>query len=296
MIKKLHIRNFQSHKDSRLIFSDGVNVIVGNSDSGKSAILRALNWVITNRPSGDSYISNWGGPTYVIVETEEGTVIRERGKKNRYIIDGIVDSAMGQSVPEPASKILNINSTNMQKQFDAPFLLSMTPGERGRFVNELINLDIIDRGTSNVKKQIRVVDSQIKQFNEQLQSIENQLESFLELNDIEEKVKKLKILQKEFEHITIEADQLYTVIDEIKKYESSLQKLSYVDAIELRVGKICDSWGRCLKIKQHRETLAGIVSKIDWDNECIAERQEMLNEFEKQFKKLMPKICPLCGK
>ena len=81
MIKKLHIRNFQSHKDSRLIFSDGVNVIVGNSDSGKSAILRALNWVITNRPSGDSYISNWGGPTYVIVETEEGTVIRERGKR-----------------------------------------------------------------------------------------------------------------------------------------------------------------------------------------------------------------------
>ena len=58
MIKNLLLKNFQSHIDSKIEFDSGFNVICGSSDSGKSALLRALMWVIANRPSGDS-IKNW---------------------------------------------------------------------------------------------------------------------------------------------------------------------------------------------------------------------------------------------
>ena len=63
MIQSLHIKNLQSHKDSHLDFCEGVNVIVGPSDSGKSAILRALRWIVKNRPQGDVLRSHWGGET-----------------------------------------------------------------------------------------------------------------------------------------------------------------------------------------------------------------------------------------
>jgi len=46
MINSLTIQNFQSHKNTTLEFDNGINIIIGQSDSGKTAIIRALNWVI----------------------------------------------------------------------------------------------------------------------------------------------------------------------------------------------------------------------------------------------------------
>ncbi|MFR9297315.1 MAG: AAA family ATPase, partial [Aedoeadaptatus pacaensis] len=43
-IEKIILVNFQSHVYSELSLSRGVNVIVGPSDSGKTAIMRALRW------------------------------------------------------------------------------------------------------------------------------------------------------------------------------------------------------------------------------------------------------------
>ena len=53
MIKEINIKNFQSHDNTNLILDSGVNVIVGSSDSGKSAIIRALRWVTSCVPRGE---------------------------------------------------------------------------------------------------------------------------------------------------------------------------------------------------------------------------------------------------
>ena len=93
MIEGLKISNFQSHRDSSLEFSPGVNALVGDSDCGKSAVMRALLWVITNQPQGDAHVSNWlkdkkgkvKGICQVSVLLDTGTVTRSRGKdENSY--------------------------------------------------------------------------------------------------------------------------------------------------------------------------------------------------------------------
>lgn len=50
-IKSIIIKNFQSHANTELELCDGVNVILGNSDVGKTAILRALGWIFLDRKS-----------------------------------------------------------------------------------------------------------------------------------------------------------------------------------------------------------------------------------------------------
>ena len=59
MIKQINIKNFQSHKSTQLKLDPGVNVIVGSSDSGKTAIIRAYLWVVDNRPLGNAFVSHW---------------------------------------------------------------------------------------------------------------------------------------------------------------------------------------------------------------------------------------------
>ena len=39
MIKSIQLKNFQSHRDTTLRLSPGVNVIVGDPQNGKTAIL-----------------------------------------------------------------------------------------------------------------------------------------------------------------------------------------------------------------------------------------------------------------
>ena len=41
----IEIVNFQSHANTKLNFDEGVNVIIGPSDSGKTAVIRAMKWI-----------------------------------------------------------------------------------------------------------------------------------------------------------------------------------------------------------------------------------------------------------
>ena len=47
-IKKIELHNFQSHEYTEMEFDRGLNVILGNSDVGKTAILRAIKWALYN--------------------------------------------------------------------------------------------------------------------------------------------------------------------------------------------------------------------------------------------------------
>lgn len=87
-IKRIRIENFQSHKDTELSFSDGLNVIVGPSDQGKSAIIRAIKWVLYNEPRGTDFIRQGTNSARVTLELSNGYVItRERApNKNRYTL------------------------------------------------------------------------------------------------------------------------------------------------------------------------------------------------------------------
>ena len=128
MIKKLDIHNFQSHQKTSLEFHHGVNTIIGSSDSGKSAIIRALNWVINNRPTGDSIIQYGQESAKVSITLDPGQVIA-RGKSkatNYYTISSGTEKkqefkAIKTDVPDEVGKVLKYNELNLQYQMDAPY-------------------------------------------------------------------------------------------------------------------------------------------------------------------------------
>jgi len=160
MIQKLEIENYQSHKNTTLNFSPGVNAIIGQSDSGKTSILRALRWVIENRPGGDAFRSSWGGKTSVKITTGQNVIERVKDKTtvNTYALstgeEDLSFAAMGTSVPEEVQNALNINQINYQNQLDRPFLLDNSPGEVAAHFNKIAHLDVIDVGLRNVKSWI----------------------------------------------------------------------------------------------------------------------------------------------
>ena len=87
-IKSLKLINFQSHRETKINFHKGLTVILGQTDQGKSAIIRALKWVLYNEPRGTDFITAGSKYCRVELEMEDGSIIiRERdGQRNRYIL------------------------------------------------------------------------------------------------------------------------------------------------------------------------------------------------------------------
>jgi hypothetical protein len=145
MLQKLEIRNFQAHEHLRVTLDPRVTTIVGRSDVGKSAIIRAITWLATNRPTGTEYI-NWAADAVRATLWVDGHIIRRtRGPElNLYQLDDRAYRAFGQDVPPDIATLLNIDAVNIQGQHDPPFWLVDPPAQVSRNLNTIVNLGIID--------------------------------------------------------------------------------------------------------------------------------------------------------
>ncbi len=165
MLEMLEISNFQSHETTKLELDPGVNVILGPSDNGKSAVLRALFWLIQNKPDGLGFVSHWNltekgtlkKATAVALTYDDGKkVIRRRTKDlNQYEVEGKTLDAVGRDVPPDVEHALDITEINIQRQLDPHFLLSDSAGEVARIFNRTIRLDDIDKLLALVEQKKR---------------------------------------------------------------------------------------------------------------------------------------------
>ena len=230
MITNLHILNFQSHKDTSLDFAPGVNVIVGASDSGKTAILRALRWLIWNRPSGEAFRSMWGGDTEVGIWIDGFGFKRIKGKENLYIAgieehpdsNPIVLEGFGQDVPKDIQKALNINEINLQRQLDPHFLISKSAGEVASFFNQIAHLDQIDSGLKYLSGQIRNLEEKRKFLSDRQKEVTTALDKYSNLNEIEEAVTQAEKAEKQQTQYIADIEILTTTCQELEFIDESL--------------------------------------------------------------------------
>ena len=194
MLQTIQIHNFQSHENSQLDLSPGINTLVGDSDCGKSAVMRAILWAITNSPQGDAYVSDWtktpkgkqmsGAATYVAIDTNpqndrgKFSVVRKRSPEfNGYeVFDGSDNTqfeALRTDVPREVSKCFNIGPVNIQRQMDPPFLIASTPGEAARFINQLVNLTDIDEAQTEINSLGRSCSADIRAATASLEKAED---------------------------------------------------------------------------------------------------------------------------
>ena len=156
MLEKLLIRNFQCHEKITVDFDPAVTTVVGPSDRGKSAVLRAIRWLAFNRPAGDAFIKHGAGRVSVRLRAGGRDILRERAAgSNLYKIDGKEFQAFGSDVPPEIVNALNLDAVNFQRQLDPVFWFSKSPGEVSRELNAIIDLGLIDRTLSNLASASR---------------------------------------------------------------------------------------------------------------------------------------------
>lgn len=210
MITKLTLNHFQAHADSELVLGPGVNVITGQSNVGKSSIIRALIWLLCNRPSGESFRSHWTErkhrmdvvATFLDEDGTEHEVIRFRkGQSNGYTLNGEDLVAIRQGVPKEVSKILRMEEHNIQSQFTPYFLLADSPGEVARELNRVCGLDIIDACLSNASALIRNSNTEASFHKGKVEEYTAELEQYQDLEERDKKLKELETLAEQVKEL-----------------------------------------------------------------------------------------------
>ena len=298
MIQSLSISNFQSHKESSFDFSEGVNVIVGSSDSGKSSVLRALNWLINNKPSGDSFRSNWGGDTSVQLQFYNQFIERIKSNKENFyeavwdleeVSAGInneeIFKAFGADVPQPIKEFLNFNEINFQFQLDSPFLLSNTAGEVARYLNSIVNLDIIDKALTKIETGRKKINRDISYTKNQLEAKLSELKKFDYLKEYEKKVETLEIKSKKISTLQDKYSQLYNLSKDYEGINLQLSRIKIPDGKKL---KSLESKNKKLEALQEKyESLKDTFITYQKINKMLS---EIKIPDEKKSKSLMGKI------
>ena len=228
MLKSVDIQNFQSHKNTHLDFTEGVNSIIGISNHGKTAILRAINWVITNRPSGEAFVSNFvrdekgnqKEDCIVTLVTDEHTVSRIRGaKRNLYVLDGKELEAIGMAVPPEIQAALNFSTVNIQNQMELPFLLASTAGEVAQFFNKIVHLDTIDTYLASVESKKRATKSELDLARTNLKSVQDDLKKYTWTDRAQELIEELKEKQAKAQALFTQREQLRKSIADYVRYQ-----------------------------------------------------------------------------
>lgn len=294
MIEFLKVINFQTHSKFTLKPDPNVTTIVGRSDIGKSSIIRSLYWICFNKPNGDQFIREGEDSVTAVLRADDHVIERQKAKQtNKYVLDGDNEyKAIGRDVPEPIKDLLNLGEINFQLQHDPPFWFTLSPGDVAKKVNQIINLELVDKVQSGISSEIRknkieqemIKEKILKASTElnQLNWIEQFQTSYEELIDIhqqniklKEKLSKLRTDWEEYQRLKKQSESSASFVKELQElisdgdsYYKSDKKYNGLSSLSIEMEHLCQ------KIEQYKKSIIQI---------------------QKDLKKYKPKTCPQCN-
>jgi len=153
-MKQIEIRDYQGIDSASIELADGVTVLAGASDSGKSSVVRAIRDFAYNS-IGDGHVQAGKDHAAVLVDG----VHWEKGKKvNRYTMpDGTVYDKVGRGqVPADVQAITGIREVvygdgvsarlNVQSQFDPEFGVGFKGSDNAKIVGSISRLEQVFNG------------------------------------------------------------------------------------------------------------------------------------------------------
>ncbi len=279
MLKSIKLTNFQSHINTNINLSPGVNVFIGKSDAGKSSIVRALYWLLFNRPLGDDFRTYGSAKTAVEIELDEHKIIRVKSDvENEYKIDDITLKAFGQEVPEDIVNIHRIsNKLNVQTQISPLFLLQSSAGEVARYLNQIAGLGEIDLAISKLTKKTGHLHDRQTHLSQRINELSTLLEKFNYLGQAEDVLGKAKILQNKSEDKKKQQTATIKVTAQIRQLKSVLQrsqiKLQNAKSVW---GQISDTYSAYTDLQQKSMLLSDMLQRVRFVRQEISKQKEKL--------------------
>lgn len=177
-INKLILSNFQQWKTGNIEFKPGLNILIGDTESGKSTLFRAIYSILTGKMPED-YIRKGTKGCEVKIKFSDDTYFRRIRNKKDNIADanGLIFERVGKDIPFEYFKRLGPTSIKFgtkelslcsYSQFESHFFITLSDYDKSKLIGTICGIDIVDKLMDFINKDIRSNNSNIKFLEEQI--------------------------------------------------------------------------------------------------------------------------------
>lgn len=271
-IKRVTIENFQSHKFSEIELDD-FTVIIGPTDSGKSAIIRAIRWCLYNDVDNTGFIREGEKFAEVMVEFDNGRkIIRHRGSdENSYrLVSREGDVKLTAFGAGPVAEVLKFHgmyeanlfgdpqNLNVASQLEPPFFLAESAARKAVMIGQIANTDVIDVAIEKSAQDIRTEKAKDKTLKGELKKVNNDLQNYTNLPLLRTELTNI-------EESLAELENLSGKIDTAQKISSTINSLE-----EIRKN--------CIKTIRHEDDVNKVIREIQ-DTELLSGNMKPMKNY-----------------
>ena len=297
-IKQVKLINFQDHKETTVDFTEGVNLIVGSSDAGKSAILRAVNFVFQNDLRGNSFIRVGTTECSVTIVFSDGVEITrvKSTDVNNYILKDEneelhVFSKVASTVPEQIQKYLGNPPLDDKKrpiayadQMANLFLVDLNSSDLPRTLSELTGIQHLQTAAETLGKNARSFDRSIKERNDKIKKLNDDLVQY-------------QYVDKDYESISTiqsELNNLSNTLENINKARNFIKINNEISSEAKKINNLSSKYKSLADIKPQIENLSNLLTSIKTSRIHLSFHVKKTKEF-KSTKADLDKYSRLCN-
>ena len=301
MLKSIKIKKFQSHENTLLKFSSGVNIIFGKSQAGKTAIFRAFKWLVTNRPLGVSFKSKFSSSkdsTVVQLKTGRNNIItlKKSDKDSKYILKTKSGKKTFRKfkgkIPDEIENALNLNfGLTFQNQLN-PHSVSSSPTDLGKRIDDVIgtfNLEkwmgIASKRLSGKKRELVIVKSRIEKNEENLKNYDG-------LSDLQNEINLCNSLETKIVDVESKIDRLTSLLESYKEIKGRINHLTHYSDLIDDIDRFETDRSRFGELAELIASLKNYVETVFIISELKEKIENLKTEYIKRLS--VKKICPLC--
>lgn len=253
-INKVVLENFQSHEYTEIEFDLGLNVILGKSDSGKTAIIRAIKWALYNEPLGDYFLREQKTSVSVTVYFNNGVVVkrfRSKSKNSYYLKDchgeefnfeGFRNTIPKEVLDATGMYKINLDAKeesiiNIAEQLEGAFLLNEKDSVKASAIGRLVHVNYIDDALRDTIRDLRNINTHVSTKKSERDSKDQELKNYEYLVKYEKILKTVEKLRNIIERKSEELSKLKNLKEE---YELILKDKDYLEKKYIKLRKVED--------------------------------------------------------
>lgn len=304
IIERLELTNWESHKHSIFEFTKGLNVLTGESRSGKSSILRSIRELFecySKKPRNSifldekffkitAYLSNG----YIISRYVEK---KPNGKNGYFIYDPETgeESYYNTKAMPMVQEILGLNKVklteknkinlNFTSQEESWFFIgnSLSSPDRAKLIGVMYGTHYADAVLKDINSQSKKVLSEITHTNKDLKNLEDKAKNYDYLSDLNKVFIEAENLLKEAEELDTLIEKGEAILKERKSIEEEIEELNQLITL-------------LNKNKSERELL---IKEVIEENEVILKIEALMSDCQnivkegKEFRYILNKLSNL---
>jgi len=289
MITSVALKGWRSHKDSKLNFSEGTNVLIGVMGAGKSSLLDAISFalfgtfpslkakkltmddIIMNRPKKEDMAEvvvsfQVGGDIYTV----KRTIVRGKGTKAEIRKNNeLIDTGTTRTT-ENVERILKVSYDLFSRavyseQNGLDYFLTVPKGQRMKKMDSLLQIDKFEKARSSTTSLVNRMKNTITDKTRIVEEMEEK-EDFNKVSRLKEDIARLEEKQKELKNKMSEVEK------EKQKMEKGLEEIkNEMEKIE--------------ELEKQRNILSGRIKNLSEEIESF-EIKEKIGDLEKKKKEI----------